>query len=466
MDGLSRLQSAVNDDLVFFSDLHHGETVDTSETDPVLVQQVKDFFGRDQFYMRLISRVLSNNWKNTTRMELPFFRARKSLSVDNGLLYHQDRLYIPSPYRVALLVQVHDTHMGVHQTLKKCAMSAWWPNMARDVHRFVADCETCNKVRFCGTPSTDTWPESQPWERIHIDWAQHQIFGNILIVVDSGSSWIEAFICQDRSTATVQRRLLEIFSRFGVPKTVVSDNGPEFVALKQWLLNMNCRKIESPAYKPTSNGIAEWAVQTVKRAIAAYTPSMGSRECYLLRVLFNHRIASGACKRSPASKLLRIEPRPAVNPFFEVGQPVLYRNSLMKTPIPASYIVHAGRNTAWIATGNQTRFVSVEQLQEDTASVQPSDLWGNSALVQPVSPNAAPSRMHKEPSLPVIRHPTIEPDMYSHSIGPSPAPPRVSGPSPKKPPEELRRSQRLAQGVPRPNRYGWDNDVTSTNNRH
>jgi hypothetical protein len=44
VDGLSHLQSAVNDDLVFFSDLHHGETVDTSETDPILVQQVKDFF--------------------------------------------------------------------------------------------------------------------------------------------------------------------------------------------------------------------------------------------------------------------------------------------------------------------------------------------------------------------------------------------------------------------------------------
>ena len=89
-----------------------------NETDLILVQQVKDFFGSDRFYMRLISRVSSNNWKNTTHMELPFFWAHKLLLVGNGLLYHQDRLYIPSTFQVVLLVQVHNTHMGVHQTLK------------------------------------------------------------------------------------------------------------------------------------------------------------------------------------------------------------------------------------------------------------------------------------------------------------------------------------------------------------
>ena len=191
--------------------------------------------------------------------------------------------------------------------------------MARDVSKFVMHCDTCNKIRFRGTSSTDTWPESQPWERVHVDWAQHPAYGNILIVIDSCSSWIEAVPCTDRSTATVQRCLLEIFSWFGVPQTLVSDNGPEFVALKPWLSRMNCRKLETPAYKPSSNGTAECAVQTIKHAIAGYTPAMGSRDCYLLRILFNHRIASGACKPSPASKLLCISPRPAINPFFEIG---------------------------------------------------------------------------------------------------------------------------------------------------
>ena len=124
------------------------------------------------------------------------------------------------------------------------------------------------------TPSTDTWPESQLWERVHVDWAYHPAFGNIF-VVDSCSPWIEAIPCKDRSTATVHRSLLDIFSRFSLTKTLVSDNEPEFVALKQCLSKMNCRKLETPAYKPSSNGTVERAVQTIKRTIAGYMPDMG-----------------------------------------------------------------------------------------------------------------------------------------------------------------------------------------------
>ena len=170
-------------------------------------------------------------------------------------------------------------------------------------------------------------------------------------------------ICKDRSDSTVRSRLLEVFSRFGVPKTLVSDNGAEFVALKEWLFRMNCRKIEMPSYNPSSNGTAERAVLTIKAAVEGYNPSMGSRESYLLRILFNHRTSSGTCKQSPASKLLCFTPRPAINPFFEIGKSVLYRNNSMREPIEASYLTHAGRNTAWIVANDRTRFVSVDQLQ-------------------------------------------------------------------------------------------------------
>ena len=94
--------------------------------------------------------------ENVTSLEMPFFKARRLLSVNNGLIYHMDRPYIPAPYCAAILLQIHDTHMGIQQTLKKCAMSVWWPNMARDVSKFVMHCDTCNKIRFCGTSSTDT----------------------------------------------------------------------------------------------------------------------------------------------------------------------------------------------------------------------------------------------------------------------------------------------------------------------
>ena len=101
VDGLSRLKTTNEEELIFFSDI--GDVSDELHVDPVLVSQVRDLFEQDQFYTRLIGRISSGSWKNSTSLEGSFYRARDSLSVENGLIYHKHRLYIPASYRAAIL---------------------------------------------------------------------------------------------------------------------------------------------------------------------------------------------------------------------------------------------------------------------------------------------------------------------------------------------------------------------------
>ena len=112
-----------------------------------------------------------------------------------------------------------------------------------------------------------------------MDWACIQEVGNILIIVDAGSGWIEAFICGDRLTEKVIHCLSTIFGRFGVPLTLDSDNAEEFINDKvvTWLQAQGCTKLESPIYNPRSNGLAERAVQAVKKA-------MGHGSCLFVSV--------------------------------------------------------------------------------------------------------------------------------------------------------------------------------------
>ena len=63
-----------------------------------------------------------------------------------------------------------------------------------------------------------------------MDWLYEAEHGNILIIANAGSGWLEAFPCTDRSTRNVVRCIRTIFSRFGIPYTVVSDKGKEFVS--------------------------------------------------------------------------------------------------------------------------------------------------------------------------------------------------------------------------------------------
>ena len=63
-----------------------------------------------------------------------------------------------------------------------------------------------------------------------MDWAHVKGIGDVLILVDAGSGWIEAFPMCDRTSASVIKCLRTVFTRFGVAETLVSHNAPEFIS--------------------------------------------------------------------------------------------------------------------------------------------------------------------------------------------------------------------------------------------
>ena len=106
---------------------------------------------------------------------------------------------------------------------------------------------------------------------------------------------------------TVKVRLIQIFARFVLPKILVSDNGPDFVSsdLKQWCESLGIKEMESLIYQPRANGIADRAVQTVKRAIEASSPNLNvSFGVFLQRALMTHRNTSKTRGKTPVELLM------------------------------------------------------------------------------------------------------------------------------------------------------------------
>lgn len=70
------------------------------------------------------------------------------------------------------------------------------------------------------------------------------------------------------TTAAIQR-LWETFSRFGIPKLIVNDNGTQLVSkeIKQFLANHGIRNITTLVKHPQSNGQAENSVKTFKNSL-------------------------------------------------------------------------------------------------------------------------------------------------------------------------------------------------------
>jgi transposase InsO family protein len=75
--------------------------------------------------------------------------------------------------------------------------------------------------------------DSGPWERIHLDFAEvkKEMF---LVVMDAYSGWPEIIHMQTTTARKTIEAFRNLFAAYGLPKEVVSDNGPQFTWLKDW----------------------------------------------------------------------------------------------------------------------------------------------------------------------------------------------------------------------------------------
>ena len=119
------------------------------------------------------------------------------------------------------MAKAHETHPGNNATETTVRMIAWWPGITQDVLRYVSKCKECQENRPSMGKTVSTWPEAEVWERLHIDWGYVKDQGNILVIVDAGSGWIEDFPAGNITSQTVKVHLSQIFARFGIPRILV-----------------------------------------------------------------------------------------------------------------------------------------------------------------------------------------------------------------------------------------------------
>ncbi|MEW8544998.1 MAG: transposase family protein, partial [Candidatus Thiodiazotropha sp.] len=95
----------------------------------------------------------------------------------------------------------------------------------------------------------------------------------ILLVVDSFSKWTEAFPMRTQEAKEVADILYnEIFTRYGAPRTIVSDRGRNFMSK---LVNALCeffevKRLHTSSYHPQTNATVERANGTLAQTLRAY----------------------------------------------------------------------------------------------------------------------------------------------------------------------------------------------------
>ncbi|PAA74489.1 hypothetical protein BOX15_Mlig033860g5 [Macrostomum lignano] len=193
-----------------------------------------------------------------------------------------------------------------------------WPTIMAQVHAVSTDYDISDlHERFAavfenrlgkfrhnqGSAPVQPWPfPTEPWERLHVDFVGPVDGRTYLVLVDAHSKWPEVHRMSSTTATVTISCLREIFARLGLPRTLVSDNGPQFASAEfaEFVSSNGIRHIFSAPFHPATNGQAERFVQLLKRHLS----KCGHSNAQLQRLLMAYRNTPHSVSGTAPSQLL------------------------------------------------------------------------------------------------------------------------------------------------------------------
>ena len=215
---------------------------------------------------------------------------------DEWAVYHQ--IVVPKSYRHEILSIAHESpmsghlginktyhkiinhlspmsgHLGINKTYHKIINHFYCPGLKSDVSKY---CKTCHTCQMVGKPN-QTIPKAQlqpipafdePFSRILIDCVgplPRTKSGNeyLLTVMCTSTRFPEAIPLRNIKTKSIVKALIKFFTFVGLPKSVQSDQGSNFMSgiFQQVMHELGIKQYRSSAYHPEIQGALQRFHQT------------------------------------------------------------------------------------------------------------------------------------------------------------------------------------------------------------
>ena len=177
----------------------------------------------------------------------------------------------------------------------------YWPAMLKYVTELVRKCKACQEHdRIYHLPSESLTSVTSPWPfqqwgldilgLLPIGWGQCKF---VIVVVDYFTKWVEpkplAIITEQKVRNFVWR---SIICRFGIPRSLVSDNGKQFdnPKFRDFCAELKIKNYYSSPAHLQSNRQAEVTIRTLKTTLKTKLEDLkGKWVEYLPEVLWAHR---------------------------------------------------------------------------------------------------------------------------------------------------------------------------------
>ena len=160
----------------------------------------------------------------------PYWTFREELTVEDGLTLKGTRIVISGKKWEAILKLIHEGHLGLNKCKPHGKEAVYWPGLNEQLEKLVLNCELCLKYsqsKWKQPPHMSLGQEIpiHPWTKLATD-IFHFEGEAYLLLVDYTSQF--PIVCKLNSMMVqhVTSHFKLIFSEYGWPDTLMSDNGP------------------------------------------------------------------------------------------------------------------------------------------------------------------------------------------------------------------------------------------------
>uniref|UniRef100_A0A8C2GBZ0 Gypsy retrotransposon integrase-like protein 1 n=1 Tax=Cyprinus carpio TaxID=7962 RepID=A0A8C2GBZ0_CYPCA len=184
----------------------------------------------------------------------------------NGVLFRkrspEPQLVVPREGRELVLSLGHSVpwagHLGRHKTTARIVRHFYWPGMRKDIATYCKTCPQCQQTSLRVPPRAPLKPLpiiGVPFEQLGMDIVgplEKTKTGNryMLVITDYATRYPEVFPLKSIKARVVASALIQLFSRVGFPKSIVTDQGSNFMSelLKQVYKLLGIKGVRTTPY--------------------------------------------------------------------------------------------------------------------------------------------------------------------------------------------------------------------------
>ena len=237
------------------------------------LEEVKKAAATDPEQLAL-SQMIGRGWPSSIR-EVPslvrkYWTFREALVMQDGVIYKGGQVVVPELLQANYLRRLHSSHLGSQSTLRWVRDAVYWPNMADDISKAMAECPICEQYSPAQAKQRLLVHEipKERWGKVGMD-----LFccrgKDYLVVVDYLMDFFEVAELPNTLASAVVNATKQQFARHGVPMIVHTDGGPQFMSkeFRCFETAWEFQHAVSSPYNSRTNGKAESAVKIAKKTV-------------------------------------------------------------------------------------------------------------------------------------------------------------------------------------------------------